>query len=188
MRRIENLYLAGPEVWFPNVGAHFAVRQAMCENAGFSLPQADTAELREMEPGEIMAREIYAERVARMRRADAAIVNLTPWRGPAADTGAAFEAGFLSGLGKPVWAYMNISYEHDAEYRDRVDAHFGAQLDEDGVWRDGEGCLIEDFGLPETIMLWAEARRLFVIVTPDTLGDVTGLQLCLEAVRAYAED
>ena len=31
MRRIENLYLAGPEVWFPNVGAHFALRQALSE-------------------------------------------------------------------------------------------------------------------------------------------------------------
>jgi nucleoside 2-deoxyribosyltransferase len=188
MKRIDNIYLAGPEVWFPNLGSHMAERQALCENAGFTLLQANTRELREREPGEVMAREIYAERVARMRRADAAIVNLTPWRGPAADPGSAFEAGFLSGLGKPVWAYMNISYEHDAEYLDRVEAHFGAQLDEDGVWRDGEGCLIEDLGLPETLMLWAEARRLFVIVTPDTLGDVTGLQLCLEAVREYAED
>ncbi len=188
VRRISNLYLAGPEVWFPNVGAHFALRQAMCEAVGFSMLQADTSELRELETGEIMARELYAERVARMRRADAAIVNLTPWRGPTADPGTAFEAGFLSGLGKPVMAYMNVAYEHEAEFRDRVDAHIGAQFDEDGVWRDGEGCLIEDFGLPETIMLWAEARRLFVIVTPDVLGDVTGLQLCLDALREYADD
>ena len=188
MRRVENLYLAGPEVWYPNVGAHFAVRQALCEASGFSMLLPDNAALRELEPGEIMAREIYAERVARMRRADAAIVNLTPWRGPAADPGAAFEAGFLSGLGKPVFAWMNIPAEEDAEYRDRIDAHIGAQLDEDGVWRDSSGALIEDFGLPETVMLWAEARRLFVIVTPDVMDDVTGLQLCLEALRQYVED
>ncbi|ATQ42306.1 nucleoside 2-deoxyribosyltransferase [Caulobacter mirabilis] len=186
-RRVENLYLAGPEVWYPNVGAHFALRQALCEAAGFSMLLPDTSALRELEPGEVMAREIYAERVARMRKADAAIVNLTPWRGPAADPGTAFEAGFLSGLGKPVFAWMNIPAEEDAEYRDRIDAHIGAQLDEDGVWRDASGALIEDFGLPETAMLWAEARRLFVIVTPDVMDDVTGLQLCLEAVRQYAE-
>jgi len=69
-RRIESLYLAGPEVWFPNVGAHFALRQAMCEAVGFTMLPADTSEFRELEPGEVMAREIYAERVARMRRAD----------------------------------------------------------------------------------------------------------------------
>lgn len=188
MRRVENLYLAGPEVWFPNVGAHFGLRQHLCAEHGFTMLLPDSADLRELEPGEVMAREIYAERVARMRRADAAIINLTPWRGPAADPGTAFEAGFLSGLGKPVFAYMNIPAEEDAEYRDRVDAHLGAQLDEDGVWRDGDGAVIEDFGLPETIMLWAEARRLFVIVTPDTMGDVTGLQLCLEAIQQYIEE
>ncbi|MFZ5668031.1 MAG: nucleoside 2-deoxyribosyltransferase [Pseudomonadota bacterium] len=186
-RRIETLYLAGPEVWFPNVGAHFSTRQAMCEAAGFAMLLPDASALTAREPGEVMAREIYAERVARMRAADAGIVNLTPWRGPAADPGAAFEAGFLSGLGKPVMAWMNISYEGDAEYKDRIDAHLGAQLDEDGLWRDAEGCLIEDFGLPETVMLWAEARRLFVIVTPDPLGDVTGLQFCLDALRQYEE-
>ena len=36
-------------------------------------------------------------------------------------------------------------------------------------------------------MLWAEARRLYVIVTEDPLGDLTGLQLCLEALRLYAD-
>jgi len=188
MRRVETLYLAGPEVWYPNVGAHFGLRQHVCAEAGFEMLLPDNSALNELEPGEIMAREIYAERVARMRRADAAIINLTPWRGPAADPGTAFEMGFLAGLGKPIFAWMNIPLEEDAEYRNRVDAHVGAQLDEDGVWRDGEGALIEDFGLPETLMLWAEARRLFVIVTHDLMEEVTGLQLCLEAVREYVDD
>jgi nucleoside 2-deoxyribosyltransferase len=83
---------------------------------------------------------------------------------------------------------MNIPAEEEVEYRDRIDAHIGAQLDEDGVWRDGEGAVIEDFGLPETTMLWAEARRLFVIVTPDVMSDVTGLELCLQALRAYVDE
>lgn len=48
--------------------------------------------------------------------------------------------------------------------------------------------LIEDFGLPETTMLWAEARRLFVIVTQDVMSDVTGLQLCLQALREYVDE
>ena len=35
-------------------------------------------------------------------------------------------------------------------------------------------------------MLWAEARSFFVVVTPDPLGDVTGVELCLEAMKPYA--
>ena len=187
MRRITSIYLAGPEAWFPEAADHAAAQRATCELAGFvGLTPADMALT---SPGgtEVAARELYAARTALMRKADAAIVNLTPWRGVSCDAGSAFEAGFLSCLGKPVFGFLNVSDENEAEYRDRVEAFAGAQPDEKGDWRDAGGCLIEDFGLPETLMLWAEARRLFVIVTPDPLGDLTGLQLCLEAMRLYAD-
>lgn len=69
----------------------------------------------------------------------------------------------------------------------KVDTLLGATLDEARVWRDADGCEIEDHGLPETVMLWGEARRLFVIVTQDPLRDLTGLELCLEALKLYAE-
>lgn len=185
MRKISTIYLAGPEAWLPEPAAQAMGQRALCEAAGFvGLTPADSA-LVETQASEVMAREIYAARHALMRRADAAVVNLTPWRGPSCDTGAAYEAGVLAALGKPVFAYLNIASEADAEYRDRVEALVGATLDEDGVWRDDEGCTVEDLGLPETVMLWAEARRLYVIVTPDPMGDLTGLQLCLDAVREY---
>ena len=37
MRRVETLYLAGPEVWYPNVGAHFGLRQHLCAESGFTM-------------------------------------------------------------------------------------------------------------------------------------------------------
>lgn len=186
MRKISSIYLAGPELWVPDAEGLAAEQRASCELAGFvGLTPAAIP----ITPGgtELSARELYAARMQMMRKADAAIVNLTPWRGVSADAGAAFEAGFLSCLGKPVFAYINVTDEAEAEYRDRVEAYFGAQMGEDGAWRDGDGCLIEDFGLPETLMLWAEARRLFIVVTDDPLADLTGLQLCLEALRIYAD-
>lgn len=159
----------------------------LCESAGYEMLTPETEGLVERDPSEAMAREIYAQRVARMRKSDAAVVNLTPFRGPHCDPATAFEAGFFSGLGKPVFAYMNVSSEEDAELRARVDAYVGAEFDEDGVWRDDQGVEIEDYGLPESLILWAEARRLYVIVTPDPEADLTGLQLCLDAVKLYAE-
>lgn len=186
MRRINSVYLAGPEAWFPDAANHAAAQRAACELAGvIGLTPADLVST----PGgtELAARELYAARTALMRRADAAIVNLTPWRGVSCDAGSAFEAGFMASLGKPVFGFLNLSDEIDAEYRDRVESLVGAQLDEHGHWLDADGCVIEDFGLPETLMLWAEARRLYVIVTEDPLGDLTGLQLCLEAMRLYAD-
>jgi nucleoside 2-deoxyribosyltransferase len=144
-----------------------------------------------MPPGEggdeLEARKFYAARMAQLRQVDAAVVNLTPFRGPSADTAPVFEAGVLAGLGKPAFAYLNVTSEIQAEYVSRVDTILGATLDESRVWRDGDGCVIEDYGLPETVMLWAEMRRLFVIVTDDPLRDLTGLELCLEALALYAE-
>ena len=63
----------------------------------------------------------------------------------------------------------------------------GGARDDDGVWRDAYGCAVEDLGLPEGVMLWAEARRLFVIAAEDPLTDLTGLELCFDAVRTYGD-
>lgn len=185
MRRIQSLYLAGPDPSFPAAAAHDTVRRAHCEEAGFTPITAYGAPLSEQEKSEAMAREIYASRIALMRQADATIVNLTPFHGPSCDPDAAFEAGFISGLGKPVFAFMNVAAEDDAELAGRIEGWAMIEPGADGVLRDEEGCEIEDFGLPASLMLWAEARRLYVIVTPEPLADLTGLQLCLEAVRMF---
>jgi nucleoside 2-deoxyribosyltransferase len=187
MRRIETLFLAGPDLWLPDAAGLLKRKRDLCEAAGFVGLSGRDATLVETEPSEAMAREIYAGVLERVRSADAVIVNLTPWRGPGADPGTSFEAGFAAALGKPVFAYLNVATEEEAEYRGRVEFAVGASLGEDGLWRDGEGCEIEDFALPDTLMLWAEARRFYVIVTPDTWGDLTGLELCLEALRLYSD-
>jgi nucleoside 2-deoxyribosyltransferase len=181
------LYLAGPDQHLKQASSIASEAQLLCEAAGFSVLRPEAEGLTEREPTEAMAREIYAQRVARMRKADAAIANLTPFRGPHCDPTAAFEAGFFSGLGKPVFAYMNVTTEDEAELCARVDAYVGAEADEHGVLRDDQGAAIEDFGLPESLMLWAEARRLYVVVTSDPDIDLTGLQLCLEAVKLYSD-
>lgn len=187
MRRISSLYLAGPDVFLPDAEDHAMKKRALCERAGFvGVTQLDSV-LVETDPSEAMAREIYADNVSRLRMCDALIANLTPFRGPNCDPGTAFECGFAAALGKPVFAYLNVSAEDDADLRDRTEREVGAMLDDEGVWRDGLGLLIEDFGLPENLMLWAEARRFFVIVTPDPLYDLTGLELALNAVRLYAD-
>jgi nucleoside 2-deoxyribosyltransferase len=187
MARIASLYLAGPDLFYPEGRDVLARKRLLVEAAGFRALTPDDAELVESEPSEAMARELYTAAASRLRQADALIANLTPWRGPGADPGTAFEAGFAAGLGKPVFAYMNVGTEEDAEHRHRVLVWMGGGMDADGRWRDGEQAEIEDFGLPENLMLWAEARRLYVIVTPDPVYDLTGLELCLEAVKLYAE-
>ncbi|TCS15852.1 nucleoside 2-deoxyribosyltransferase [Caulobacter sp. BK020] len=187
MRPVRSIWLAGPEPWLPDAEAQAARQRAFCADNGFTGLTAPAVVETQADNVEVQARELYAERMAKLRQADAGIINLTPFRGPSCASAAAFEAGVLAGLGRPVVAYVNVADESEAEYVDRVEVHVGAQRDEHGVWRDGDGCVVEDFGLPETLMLWAEARRLFVIITDDPLHDLTGLEMCLEALALYAE-
>jgi nucleoside 2-deoxyribosyltransferase len=42
-----------------------------------------------------------------MHSCDAMVVNLTPFRGPSADVGSAYEMGFMRALGCPIFAYTN---------------------------------------------------------------------------------
>lgn len=187
MRRFERICLAGPDRFHPEPLTLLQRQRALCAASGFEALSALDAGVSEGEPDEITVRERYAAGIGRLRRADAVIANCTPWRGPNADPGTAFEAGVASGLGKPVFAYLNVDEEDDSDHCIRVLAHLGGGEGADGRWRDPDGCEIEDLGLPETLMLWAEARRFFTVVTDDPLNDLTGLELCLEALRQYAE-
>jgi nucleoside 2-deoxyribosyltransferase len=186
MRRIVSLYIGGPDAAMPEGHKRLADKRLLCQEAGFVPVMSNDGVLVETDPSEAMAREIYADRVRRLRLADAAILNLTPWRGPGCHAGAAFEAGFLAGLGKPVLAYLNVEAEQEAELKERVGLSMGLERDRKGVLRDGFGGEVEDYGLPEDLMVWAEARRLFVIVTADVWNDLTGFELCLDAVKLYS--
>lgn len=186
MRRIASIYLAGPDAWFPDAEEHDLRKRALCQSAGFRAITPLDNRPSETERSEVMARELYADTAQRLRAADALIANLTPWRGPTCDPATAFATGFMAALGKPVFAYMNVTDEDDADHRERVSRYLGAHPDDAGVWRDMDGAEVEDFGLPESLMLWVEARRFFVIVTSEPLTELAGLELALEAVRLYA--
>ena len=188
MKRVESVFLAGPDPWVPEAAAHRRHQEALCVKAGFTpiLPRlgAGTAEA---ERSEVQARILYTEALSDLRCADALIANLSPWRGPSCDPATAFLAGFAAALGKPVFAYTNLADEDEADPRGRVEAWMGATPDADGRWRDGAGAEIEDFYLPETVMLWAETRRFFLVITDDPFHDLTGLDMCLDALQLYAE-
>ena len=186
MRRIERVFLSGPDLFMPDGPELLAAKRELCAASGLEGVHADPA-AGEGQPAELRARIVYADVISRLRGCEALIANLTPWRGPHPDPGTVFEAGFAGGLGLPVFAYLNVGDPDDADHRDRVAASMGAVLDTQGDWRDPDGGLVEDLGLPESLMLWAEARAFHVVATPDPLGDVTGVALCLEAMRAYAD-
>ena len=86
-----------------------------------------------------------------MQSCDAMIVNLTPFRGPSADVGSAYEMGFMRALGRPIFAYSNDS----RLFPERVRAFCGdaVRLRPTGEHEDLDGMAIEPFGLHDNLML-----------------------------------
>lgn len=148
------LYLAGPDVFAPDAVQRGAAKQAICAELGaeglFPLdndpppPGLDAAGA---------AHHIYRANIGLMQGADACIANLSPFRGPNADDGTAFEVGWMIAAGKPVFGHVDDPHPlaRRSAVPDRSDGQ-GRAVDADGWW-------VEDFGWPVNLMLVAGAEQ-----------------------------
>jgi nucleoside 2-deoxyribosyltransferase len=151
---IHTIYLAGPDVFYPDAVAIGQRKKALCAQYGFNgLFPLDNEVSGQSKAA--LAASIYAGNIAFMNQADAIIANITPFRGPGMDAGTAFEIGYFAAQGKLVFLYSN----HGQEYWERVDKNpSDKRLDKDG-------CLIEDFDLVENLMITHASARPVAI--PD---------------------
>jgi len=149
----KRIYLAGPEVFLADTHEIGARKRAICARHGLvGVYPADEECLLDptLPPSEQRLAIIQAMERA-MRRCHVMIVNLTPFRGPSADVGSAYEMGFMRALGRPVFAYSN-----DARpFLDRVAACCGEALRRrpTGEYEDPDGMAIEPFVLHDNLML-----------------------------------
>jgi nucleoside 2-deoxyribosyltransferase len=149
----KRVYLAGPEVFLANAREIGARKRAICEQHGlvgvFPSDEEEACDpaLPLAEQGLAISRAM--ERV--MWGCNAMIVNLTPFRGPSADVGSAYEMGFMRALGRSIFAYTN-----DARpFLDRVAGFCGGavRVRPTGGHEDPDGMAIEPFELQDNLML-----------------------------------
>ena len=180
-QRKPRIYLAGPEVFFPNAIAQGEIKKRLCAERGFDgvypLDNAiGTAGLSLQE----IARRISRGNEALMRSCDLLIANCTPFRGVSMDVGTAFEIGFMRALDRPALGYTN----HPADYASRV--RNGAQEPYASWDAESAAADIEDFGLAENLMIAVaieDAGGTFVAHPAPAdrmLSDLTGFIRCLE--------
>lgn len=106
--RPRSLYLAGPDVFYEDALSLGRIKKEICARYGFEgLFPLDN----EIDAGadKLKARrEIYQANIAMIRRADAVVANMTPFKGIDADPGTAFEVGYAAALGKTAYLYTAV--------------------------------------------------------------------------------
>ena len=146
------IYLAGPDVFFPNRDAIFRDLKNCCERAGLAgVAPIDAPIQRNVADGEDQwAQAIYDGNVALLRAADGCIANLQSFRGLEPDSGTVFEVGFAVAIGKPVVVYG----VPPGTYAERVAAALACERDAGGALREAaNGTTVEGLGQRLNLML-----------------------------------
>jgi len=144
------IYLAGPDLFFADSQVRYDRLRSACDHEGLdAVAPVDGLELHTEGPL-TAAEQIYQHDMSLLRRCDAVLVNLSPFRGAEPDSGSVFEAAFATAIGKPVAGWIG-------DYWDTVERTAVLRK----VYRDGKGRIrdklddgfVEDFGLPLNLML-----------------------------------
>jgi nucleoside 2-deoxyribosyltransferase len=181
------VYLAGPDVFVPNAAARAATLKAICARHGLhGVSPLDALEAQPPEwSGLSEARRIALRNEAHILGCTVLIANLTPFRGPSADVGTVFEMGYMRALGRPVFGWSNAG----EAFTERTRAFLGATGE-----RDGEGMLIETFGLTDNLMIdsaiLSSGGALFVQAVPCRArwSDLTAFERCVAAAAQISPD
>jgi nucleoside 2-deoxyribosyltransferase len=172
------VYLAGPDVFLPDAVDIGRRKVDLCVRYGLTglYPLDNKIDLAAADA----SLQIFRGNEAMMKQADAIIANLTPFRGPSADTGTVYELGYMAASGKLCLGYSN----DPAPYVDRV-KRFGTVEPCGDHLIDAEKVTVENFGLADNLMM-IHALDLYgcPLIVPrtapaDIWHDLTSFETCL---------
>jgi len=184
MHRLK-VYLAGPDVFFPDAIAIGDRKKTLCEAYGFIGLFPFDSEAENTSPGERVDHLIYHENLVMIRSVDLGIFNLTPFRGISADPGTVFELGMMIGLGKPAFGYSNESGDLLDRMRQKGLVEF-----KNNAWCDHNGMKVEDFGNADNLMIDASLATSghpivrHAVTQDQRYHDLGGFEECLRMARS----
>jgi nucleoside 2-deoxyribosyltransferase len=183
------VYLAGPDVFLPDPVGAGARKKRLCATYGFEgvFPLDATLDLQGLSSREAAMR-ISRANEELIRGCQLVIAQMTPFRGPSADAGTAYEMGFARGLGLAVFAYTNVVEDFAARTESWARP---TRRRADGSVEDAMGMQIEPFGVEDNLMLvgavaasGGEIERRET-TNDERFSDVGGFEKCLVAARAH---
>ncbi len=177
-------YLAGPDVFLPRPEAFAAKKKALCSRYGFEgvFPLDAVLNLEGLSPHDA-AIAISRANEQLIRSCQLVVAHVTPFRGPSADVGTAYEMGFARALGLRVFAYSNEANDFAA----RCDLLFETKRRPDGSLEDAWQMSVESFGLADNLMLIGAVEDSGGALVQHASSeaarflDLTGFEQCLRA-------
>lgn len=159
------IYLAGPDVFRPDVLEWADSVRELCRRYGFEplLP---------VDHEETAPDKIFQANIDLIRKAQVVAANLDPFRGPEPDSGTAFELGYALALGKKICGYVTC-LESLADRVTKANYGPGEGIVEGELLKDYRGMIVENFGLPCNLMISIPAHIV-----------EGGLEACLKSLRA----
>jgi nucleoside 2-deoxyribosyltransferase len=182
------VYLAGPDVFFPQPVLWASGKKTICDRYGL-IGVSPLDDLNEEEPTEWATfplwHRIALRNEAHIRSCQGLIANLTPFRGPSADVGTVYEVGFARAQGLVIFGYATTT----EAFLPRTLRALGdeAKAARDGTWHDGDGLLVEQFGLFDNLMIEGGIIGSGGVLITGDAGRWDDLSLFERCVRAAAE-
>ena len=147
------LYLAGPDVFLPDVEQKSSDLKRLCREHGFHPLFPLDNRIPEFKHDHGTAARIYQANITMIRAADAILANISPFRGVSADPGTIYEIGFGEALGKAVAIYTYDQTTYLERCRNQI-----TLTDTAGRIRDESRLEVENFGLVDNLMFTAIHR------------------------------
>ena len=177
-------YMAGPDVFLDDELRRFVVdsKKRILKTLGLEGidPLDNSLDIKNMLPKEA-GLAIYRSNIGLIQSCDAAIFNLTPFRGVSADAGTVFELGFAAATGKPMSAYT-LSNRNYSERIPRHDVH---------KRYDGNLHEIEEFSMVDNLMIESalidKGFKVIKAGIPSPPGELFEVGVFTEAAEALSE-
>lgn len=149
------VYLAGPGVFLKKAKEYGAELRLLCEAAGLEGSYPLDNEIDGIS-GRPLAEAIFQANVDLINAASAVVAEISPFRGPNMDPGTAWEIGYATAKGLPIFIWTR-----DARTILERTRELSPGETVGGMHYDQKGMHIENFDLIENLMIAAPADRVF---------------------------
>lgn len=150
------VYIAGPAVFRRDAFAYSETIKQRCRDLGLTALWPPDNVPRQTGDRALVARDLREMNCAMIRKADAVVADISPFRGPNMDPGTAFEIGYALALEKPLFLYTSSRHT----LLERTMANIDLRKDGEKFF-DVDDMEVEDFDLAENLMIATCAHPIF---------------------------